>query len=219
MKNTLKRILTSFFMLLVCAGFVAADYFLHLSLIRWLTVALAIGMSVELLSAIFKNSKGKKVKRFSRLTMGLMFTLWSLLFITAAYFMGDRPWVLLLTLLTISSADIGAWFFGKLIGGDKMWPNLSPNKTWSGQIAGFLCGTFASVMYGLLGSDAFFPQLMWIGMSVSLLSQYGDLTASWVKRKMGIKDFSNILPGHGGLMDRFDGWIYVLPIIWLMTLV
>ena len=59
------------------------------------------------------------------------------------------------------------------------------------------------------------PQLMWIGISVALLSQYGDLTASWIKRKFGVKDFSNTLPGHGGLLDRFDGWIYVLPITWL----
>ena len=75
-----------------------------------------------------------------------------------------------------------------------------------------------AVMYGLLGTDTFMPQLMWIGISVALLSQYGDLTASWIKRRMGIKDFGNILPGHGGLLDRFDGWIYVLPIIWLVML-
>jgi phosphatidate cytidylyltransferase len=125
---------------------------------------------------------------------------------------------MLLLLMTISFADIGAWFFGRRIGGDKMWERLSAGKTWSGQIAGILCGTFAAVMYGLLGTDTFLPQLMWIGIGVSLLSQYGDLTASWLKRKLGVKDFGNIIPGHGGIIDRFDGWIYVLPIIWLAML-
>ena len=98
------------------------------------------------------------------------------------------------------------------------WERISEHKTWAGQIAGILCGTFASVMYGLLGADVFMPQLMWIGISVALLSQYGDLTASWIKRKMGLKDFGRILPGHGGLLDRFDGWIYALPLIWFVLL-
>ena len=62
----------------------------------------------------------------------------------------------------------------------------------------------------------YFSQLLWIGISIALLSQYGDLTSSWVKRKLGIKDFGTILPGHGGLIDRFDGWIYVLPLVWLI---
>ena len=73
-------------------------------------------------------------------------------------------------------------------------------------------------MYGLIGADIFLPQLMWIGISVSLLSQYGDLTASWIKRKMNIKDFGTLLPGHGGVLDRFDGWIYALPLVWLIML-
>ena len=86
------------------------------------------------------------------------------------------------------------------------------------EIAGIICGTVAGVMYGLIGADIFLPQLMWIGISVSLLSQYGDLTASWIKRKMNIKDFGTILPGHGGVLDRFDGWIYALPLVWLIML-
>ena len=140
------------------------------------------------------------------------------LMLVAINAVGTRPWIILLMLLTIASADVGAWFFGRLIGGDKMWERLSAHKTWAGQIAGILCGTFASVMYGLLGADTFMPQLMWIGISVALLSQYGDLTASYVKRTLGIKDFGTIIPGHGGLLDRFDGWIYVLPLVWLVML-
>jgi len=62
----------------------------------------------------------------------------------------------------------------------------------------------------------FVSQLVWIGIGISLLSQYGDLTASFVKRKLGIKDFSHVLGGHGGIIDRFDGWVYVLPIIWIV---
>jgi phosphatidate cytidylyltransferase len=59
---------------------------------------------------------------------------------------------------------------------------------------------------------------MWIGISVSLLSQYGDIAASALKRKLGVKDFGNLLPGHGGVIDRFDGWILVMPIVWLVMI-
>ena len=99
-----------------------------------------------------------------------------------------------------------------------MWERMSPHKTWSGQIAGIICGTLAAVMYGLLGTDTFLPQLLWIGISVSLLSQYGDLTTSWIKRHFKLKDFGSIIPGHGGFLDRFDGWIYALPLIWFIMM-
>ena len=73
-----------------------------------------------------------------------------------------------------------------------------------------------AVLYGYLTLRAFAPQLLWIGISVSLLSQYGDLTASFVKRRLKIKDFSHVLGAHGGIIDRMDGWIYVLPLIWMI---
>ena len=138
--------------------------------------------------------------------------------IFAVNIVGQRPWIILLLLVIICSADIGAWAFGQMLGGDKMWEKISAKKTWTGQIAGIVCGTLASIMYGLIGAGSFMPQLLWIGISVSLLSQYGDLTASWIKRKLCIKDFGTILPGHGGVLDRFDGWIYALPLIWLVML-
>ena len=97
-----------------------------------------------------------------------------------------------------------------------MWEKISAKKTWSGQIGGIICGTCMSLLYGLIGTHAFMSNLVWVGISVSLLSQYGDLTASFIKRRLNIKDFSHLLPGHGGILDRFDGWIYVLPIIWFM---
>ena len=62
------------------------------------------------------------------------------------------------------------------------------------------------------GNDIVFAVLM--GISMSLLAQYGDLTASYIKRCLNIKDFGNLFPGHGGIMDRFDGWIYILPLMW-----
>ena len=216
MTENKKRILVGTAMALIAVGAGVAEYF-GIHAVKILSVIIALGMIFELIMVFRKIPKNKMFEKNNIITFGFAFA-WLIFFMFAAYFVGARPWIILLLLLTISSADIGAWFFGKKIGGDKMWERLSAGKTWSGQIAGIACGTFAEVMYGLLGTDTFLPQLLWIGISVSLLSQYGDLTASWIKRKIGIKDFGNILPGHGGILDRFDGWIYVLPIVWLVML-
>ncbi len=196
----------------VAAG--VGEYF-GFGAVRYLAILVALMMIIEAVISMIRTPRDVWHKNMIAFIafLGLL----GLVLVSANY-VGTRPWIILLMLMIICSADIGAWFFGKLIGGDKMWERLSAGKTWSGQIAGIICGTIASVMYGLLGADMFMPQLMWIGISVALLSQYGDLTASWIKRKMGIKDFGNIIPGHGGVLDRFDGWIYVLPIVWLVML-
>lgn len=214
MSNTTKRIIAAIIMTMAAVGVAVLQHF-GFSAVRWAGVAIVIAMIVEYILCL-KRADRETVKSGKFIFGG--FLAWLCLMLAAIYFVGARPWIVLLLLLIICSADIGAWFFGRLIGGDKMWERMSAGKTWSGQIAGILCGTFAGIMYGLLGADTFMPQLMWIGISVSLLSQYGDITASWIKRKLGIKDFGTILPGHGGVLDRFDGWIYALPIVWLVML-
>lgn len=206
MTNTAKRIITATVMVLI-AGLAA-----WFGLVRYVAITVVALMAWELFAAMIKSKKKIKFRYW------VLAIIYSCLMISAANTVGAKPWVMLLLLMIISAADTGGWFFGKKIGGDKMWPNVSPNKTWAGQIAGIVCGATAGVLYGLLGTDVFLPALMWIGIGVALLSQYGDLTASGIKRYLGIKDFSNLLPGHGGLMDRFDGWIFVLPIVWFAIL-
>lgn len=216
MSNTNKRVLVGVIMALIAVGAGVLEYF-GISAVRYLGLVVVVLMIIEMIKCICQTKKSLLLKDKNWLIFG-GFLAWLFVMLAAVNVVGNRPWIILLLLLIISFADIGAWFFGRLLGGDKMWERLSAGKTWSGQIAGILCGTFASIMYGLLGTDIFMPQLMWIGISLSLLSQYGDLTASWIKRRMGIKDFGNILPGHGGIIDRFDGWIYTLPLVWLVML-
>lgn len=216
MTNTTKRILTGIVLAVIIAGIAVLEHFgIHAT--RWAAVIVALGMICEMFLAI-KRADASTRKKDNNLLIFLVFMAWLFVVLAAAYAVGTRQWIILLLLMIICAADIGAWFFGNLLGGDKMWERLSPHKTWSGQIAGVICGTLASVMYGLLGTDTFLPQLLWIGISVSLLSQYGDLTASWIKRRLKLKDFGNIIPGHGGFLDRFDGWIYALPLIWFIML-
>ena len=214
MSNTQQRIIVAVIMAALGGGIALLEYF-GLPAVRVAGILIVLSMIVEYILALRRAGVDKYE---AHRTSFVVFLVWLFLMLFAVNSIGAKPWIVLLLLSIICAADTGAWFFGRMLGGDKMWERLSSGKTWSGQIAGILCGTFASVMYGLLGADVFMPQLMWIGMSVALLSQYGDLTASWVKRQLGIKDFGTILPGHGGVLDRFDGWIYVLPIAWLATL-
>jgi CDP-diglyceride synthetase len=214
MSNTQKRIIAGIFMALVAGGAAVLQYY-GIPAVKYLAIVIACAMMVEFLLSLRKTPSDILRKNWKSF---VLFALLLGMVIVATFKVGNRPWLILLLLMIVCSADIGAWFFGKLIGGDKMWERLSANKTWTGQIAGIICGTSAAVMYGLLGTDTFMPQLMWIGISISLMSQYGDLTASWIKRKLGIKDFANTIPGHGGLLDRFDGWIYALPILWFVLM-
>lgn len=214
MSNTTQRIIVGVGMAFVAALAALGEYF-ELPAVRILGLVIVSAMIVEYILCLMRAPRDTVMANLIPF-IGFLGLLAAML--AAINVVGTRPWIVLLMLMIICSADIGAWLFGRMIGGDKMWERLSSGKTWSGQIAGIICGTFAGVMYGLLGADTFMPQLMWIGISVSLLSQYGDLTASWIKRKLGIKDFGTILPGHGGVLDRFDGWIYALPLIWLVML-
>ena len=216
MTNTTKRVLTGIVLAAIVVGIALLER-IGFHATRWVAVIVALGMICEMFLAI-KRASADVRGHGNNMLIFLMFLGWLFVVLGAAYAVGVRQWIMLLLLMIICAADIGAWFFGNLLGGDKMWERMSPHKTWSGQIAGVICGTVAAIMYGMLGTDTFLPQLLWIGISVSLLSQYGDLTASWIKRRLKLKDFGNIIPGHGGFLDRFDGWIYALPLIWFIML-
>ncbi len=105
----------------------------------------------------------------------------------------------------IWATDTGAFFTGRQVGGEKLAPDISPSKTWSGAIGGFGLGTLAGLVLWLLIVPA---SPWWIGLAlsaaISILGQAGDLTESAIKRRFRVKDSGDIIPGHGGLMDRLD---------------
>ncbi|MBD5391909.1 CDP-archaeol synthase [bacterium] len=215
MTDTKKRILVAAAMFGVVLLVGVLQYF-GLPAVRFAGIAVVVMMIIEMISMMSRN-RAMLPQNYNAWICG-GFLVWLVVMLIAVNVVGARTGLMLLLLIVICAADTGAWFFGRVFGGDKMWERISANKTWAGQIAGVICGTVAAVLFSLIIEDKFLPWLMWIGMSVSLLSQYGDLTASWIKRRMGIKDFGNILPGHGGVIDRFDGWIYALPLIWLVMM-
>jgi phosphatidate cytidylyltransferase len=105
------------------------------------------------------------------------------------------------------ATDILAYFVGRAIGGPKLAPAISPGKTWSGAIGGAVGGVLAGVILAALAGAGISIGLILIAFLLSAVSQAGDLFESWVKRRKGVKDSGNIIPGHGGVMDRVDGLV------------
>ncbi len=101
--------------------------------------------------------------------------------------------------------DIGAYFAGRMTGGPKLWPSVSPGKTWSGAIVGAFAGGLLGLM--LSGWANRFAPLFWLGLATAIVSELGDLFESALKRRFGVKDSSGLIPGHGGLMDRLDAFV------------
>jgi phosphatidate cytidylyltransferase len=113
---------------------------------------------------------------------------------------------LMLVLLVVWVTDIGGYFAGRGIGGPKLWPRVSPRKTWAGAVGGFAASLVVAAGFAAFGLGKTGPLLL-LGAVLSIASQLGDLFESAVKRRFGVKDSSHIIPGHGGLMDRLDGFV------------
>ena len=113
---------------------------------------------------------------------------------------------LILILLVVWVTDIGGYFAGRGIGGPKLWPRVSPKKTWAGAVGGFVASLVIAAGFVAFGLSKTGPLLL-LGAVLSIASQLGDLFESAVKRRFGVKDSSHIIPGHGGLMNRLDGFV------------
>jgi len=126
---------------------------------------------------------------------------------------------LVFVLLVVWVTDIGGYFAGRGIGGPKLWPRVSPKKTWAGAVGGFVASLVIAVGFVPLDPNKMDPQLaikmgplLLVAAFLSIVSQLGDLFESAVKRRFGVKDSSQLIPGHGGLLDRLDGLVAAIVV-------
>jgi phosphatidate cytidylyltransferase len=125
-----------------------------------------------------------------------------------------RAW-LFFTLLIIISCDVGAFYGGRQWGRRKLYERVSPKKTWEGLVTGLVCSALAGAVGGLvLLGDVHPGWTVLIGVMLGMIGQLGDLSESMLKRLCGRKDASNLLPGHGGLLDRLDSLLMTFPVAW-----
>ncbi|MFC3169818.1 MULTISPECIES: phosphatidate cytidylyltransferase [Paracoccus] len=146
--------------------------------------------------------------------LAIMLVAYGLVGFREAYGLNFVLWLMGIVIVS----DTAGYFFGRMIGGPKFWPSLSPKKTWSGTIAGWIGALVLGVILWRLGrGDA---MLIWCSPIVCFAGQMGDIAESWLKRRAGVKDSSNLIPGHGGFMDRFDavtGAVLATMLIGLLT--
>jgi len=137
-------------------------------------------------------------------------------------------WLVVLVLVIAWTSDTGAYFVGSLIGKHKMAPKTSPKKSWEGFFGGWIISVLCAVLVFILrfeientyGENVFYTLYLFLPVAFVLapLSVCGDLLASVIKRKCSIKDYGNIMPGHGGVMDRFDSVLLIAPLLCLIVM-
>ncbi len=138
-------------------------------------------------------------------------------------YLSNGLWNLIIILVAAWGSDVFAYFTGRFFGRHKLIPEVSPKKTVEGSIGGIVCATLLMLLYGFIISKATTLEPNYIvlavcGFVLSAVSQVGDLAASLIKREHGVKDYGNIFPGHGGVMDRFDSVLSITAILMVICI-
>lgn len=177
-------------------------------------IFLAIGISATIIVAFLRKASFKWALK------GLIYALVpavSLIWLRSSSV--DGGYIVLWAMIIVWSMDTGGYFAGKNIGGPKMSPKISPNKTWSGLAGGTILGMITgsiSAYYFDFGVDIWIIALVSGGLAI--WSQIGDLYESSLKRRFDVKDSGALIPGHGGIMDRVDGVVFVIPLVAVMII-
>ena len=213
-----KRILTSLFLLSLLTAmyfysFIMVIGLIIIALITWIEFYMLIS------KILIKKSIRNKFYRFLFKSVSLLYLSLLVCFIFAieSLFISLKEYLVYSILVAILS-DVGGLIFGKTFKGKKL-SKISPNKTISGSLGSFLCSLFLLLFYYDKLTDYSLLVLIFITITISLTSQLGDLFISYLKRKAKVKDTSDLLPGHGGLLDRVDGIIFAAPLgVFLLNL-
>lgn len=206
-KNLSERILTSFLLLFVLCTGIFINKYLFLALL-----IVSSFISFNEFNKLIKKSFKKGIIFIT--TFQIFSALFFILFAYTSYqIYGRSPIVLIWIILICIFSDTGGFVIGKLVGGKKL-TKISPNKTIAGSVGSFLFALIPLIFLSVINeiyNNVHLTKLVIVSLLLSLICQSGDLLISYFKRKAKVKDTGSILPGHGGLLDRIDGLIFVLP--------
>ena len=206
-KNLSERILTSLFLLFILCTSILINKYLFLALL-----IVSSFISFNEFNKLIKKSFKKEINFIN--TIQIFSVLFFILFTYSSYQIYDRSLIAIIWIISICIfSDSGGFVIGKLVGGKKL-TKISPNKTIAGSVGSFLFALIPLIFIPLIDeiyNNVHFAQLVLVSLLLSLICQAGDLLISYFKRKAKVKDTGSILPGHGGLLDRIDGLIFVLP--------
>ena len=188
---------------------------MHFKLMNLLLFVITLYIVLLLVTYLF-NSK----KKFVDVGVTLTVTVYVLFFLYHAILLSNlEPNFFIWYIFIVSwGADTGAYFIGVTFGNKKLMPSVSPSKSVEGAIGGIIFAIVFSVVFTYLFDKSFIFYGALVGLMGSVISIIGDLVASRIKREMNVKDFGNIMPGHGGLIDRFDSLLLVTPFVYYLLL-
>jgi phosphatidate cytidylyltransferase len=201
----------------------AADGFSSAPWMLSLLVLLSMGFHL----VAFERGRERAATDFMVTLSGALYIGWLGAYLISIRNLPDGLWWLLLVLPCVWLADSAAYFIGRRFGRRKLSPRLSPKKTWEGYLAGIVAGTVSGALLGwlytiIIASPTAIGPLPGaiLGLILSVLTTLGDLGESMIKRQSGMKDSGTILPGHGGMFDRIDSWLWAAvigyyTIVWL----
>lgn len=149
---------------------------------------------------------------YAGIALAMMLAAFGVLWLRAMAGLPATLWVVVIVVLS----DVLGYFVGRIVGGPKFWPAISPKKTWSGTAAGWIGAAVLGLLLVITGVAP--ASVIVIGPILAFAGQMGDIAESWIKRRVGVKDSSQLIPGHGGLMDRFDAMTGSLGLATLLSL-
>jgi phosphatidate cytidylyltransferase len=171
--------------------------------------------AVVLISLLYLfNIEHRKLEDAMATITGIFYVIFFSFHVTLVDQTGPYSRLVWLIVITAFGTDVMAYFTGYLLGKHKLCPKISPKKTIEGSIGGVLGSIILSGLFGYFFMPDILIHCLVIGLLGGIVSQFGDLTASIFKRKMGIKDYGNLIPGHGGILDRFDSVLFTGPMVY-----
>lgn len=190
--------------------FAPAEYLYYM---LWLAAVLIISMLY-----LFNIEKRELADAMATLT-GIVYVVFLSFHVTLVEQTGEYGILVWLIFLAAFGTDSLAYFTGSLIGRHKLAPKISPKKTVEGAVGGIIGSILLCGLFGYFAVPRLLPHCVVIGILGGVISQLGDLTASIFKRKMGIKDYGNLIPGHGGILDRFDSVLFTAPLVYYYIMI
>lgn len=185
-------------------------WFVPIIILLWALVPMSLFMLA------YSSSKRGSTEELGKAVLGPIYvTLPLALLVLIDLRPGGPGWILFL-LAVIFASDTGAFYFGKLLGKHKLYEAVSPKKTWEGAIGGLIVSLIAaSIFLRLIALHPLDLNIVILVIALSAAGQIGDLSQSMLKRNHGVKDSGHILPGHGGILDRIDGLLFAIPVLFV----
>jgi phosphatidate cytidylyltransferase len=182
---------------------------------QFIMVFMAVLVAAALAWQIFSSRRTRAGIDVGVTVLGALYAGLLPTFLIMTYLLPGGRNIIIASVISVWACDTAAYFVGTFLGKHKLAPEISPGKTIEGTVAGFVAAFTSGLIFAAVGWLSW-PKGILVGVIIGVLGQLGDLVASMMKREVDIKDYGRIIPGHGGVLDRFDGLFFVAPFIYFL---